>query len=79
MPAPTSMWAEVGLGAVLGRSLGDQLAGYGSATGAIGLAAQVVFAIFRFGGSAGPQTGKIPPLSRPAVLGDLDRQQIAGK
>jgi hypothetical protein len=40
------MSAEIGLGAVLGRSLGDQLAGYGSAAGVIGLAAQVVFATF---------------------------------
>ena len=40
------MWAEVGLGAVLGRSLGDQLAGYGSPTGRIGLAAPVIFAVF---------------------------------
>jgi hypothetical protein len=40
------MSAEVGLGVVLGRSLGDQLAGYGSAAGVIGLAAQVVFATF---------------------------------
>ena len=38
--------AEVGLGAVLGRSLVDQLAAYGSPAGAIGLAAQVVFASF---------------------------------
>jgi hypothetical protein len=40
------MSAEVGLGAVLGRSLMDQLAGYKSPPGAIGLAAQVIFAIF---------------------------------
>jgi hypothetical protein len=40
------MSAEVGLGAVLGRSLGDQLAAYGSLAGGIGLAAQVIFAIF---------------------------------
>jgi hypothetical protein len=40
------MSAEVGLGAVLGRSLADQLATYGSAAGAIGLAAQVIFAMF---------------------------------
>jgi hypothetical protein len=40
------MSAEVGLGAVLGRSLVDQLAAYGSAAGAIGLAAQVIFATF---------------------------------
>ena len=38
--------AEVGMGAMFGRSLGDQLAGYGSAAGVIGLAAQVVFATF---------------------------------
>ena len=40
------MSAEVGLGAVFGRSLGDQLASYGSLSGAIGLAAQVIFAMF---------------------------------
>jgi hypothetical protein len=40
------MLAEVGLGAVLGRSLADQLANYGSPAGAIGLAAQVIFATF---------------------------------
>ena len=40
------MSAEVGLGAVLGRSLVVQFAAYGSAAGAIGLAAQVVFATF---------------------------------
>ena len=33
-------------GVVLGRSLGDQLAGYGSLARRIGLAAQVIFAIF---------------------------------
>jgi hypothetical protein len=38
--------AEVGLGAALGRSLIEQLATYGSAAGAIGLAAQVMFATF---------------------------------
>jgi hypothetical protein len=38
--------AEVGLGAALGRSLVDQLASYGSHSGAIGLAAQVIFAMF---------------------------------
>ena len=38
--------AEVSLGAVLGRSIADQLATYGSLAGAIGLAAQVIFAIF---------------------------------
>jgi hypothetical protein len=40
------MLAEVGLGAVLGRSLADQLTNYGSPAGAIGLAAQVIFATF---------------------------------
>ena len=40
------MWAEVGLGAVFGRSIADQLATYGSLAGAIGLAAQVIFGIF---------------------------------
>jgi hypothetical protein len=40
------MLAEVGLGAVLARSIIDQLAMYQSASGAIGLAAQVIFAIF---------------------------------
>jgi hypothetical protein len=40
------MSAEVGLGAVLGRSLADQFAMYKSASGAIGLAAQVIFAMF---------------------------------
>ena len=40
------MWAEVGLGAVFGRSIADQLATYGSLAGAIGLAAQVIFAVF---------------------------------
>ena len=40
------MSAEIGLGAVLGRSLVDQLATYGSLAGAIGLAAQVIFAMF---------------------------------
>jgi hypothetical protein len=40
------MSAEVGLGAVFGRSMADQLAAYGSLTGAIGLSAQVIFAIF---------------------------------
>jgi hypothetical protein len=38
------MWAEVG-GAVLGRSLVDQLATYGSLAGTIGLGAQVIFAV----------------------------------
>jgi hypothetical protein len=40
------MSAEVGLGVVLGRSLVDQVAAYGSPAGAIGLAAQMIFAIF---------------------------------
>jgi hypothetical protein len=40
------MSAEVGLGAVLGRSLVDQLAAYGSPAGAIGLAAQMIFGAF---------------------------------
>ena len=40
------MSVEVGRGAMFGRSLVDQLATYGSAAGAIGLAAQVVFATF---------------------------------
>lgn len=41
------MSAEVGLGAgVFGRSLVDQVATYESPGGAIGLAAQVIFAIF---------------------------------
>jgi hypothetical protein len=37
---------EVALGAVFGRSLVDQLAAYGSLVGAIGLAAQMIFATF---------------------------------
>jgi hypothetical protein len=41
------MLAEIGLGAVVGRSLVDQLAAYGSLGGAIGLAAQVIVAMFR--------------------------------
>ena len=40
------MEAEIGLGAVLGQSLVDQLAAYGSAAGSIGLTAQVIFATF---------------------------------
>jgi hypothetical protein len=41
------MAAEFGLaGLVFGRSLDEQLAGYASAPGAIGLAAQIVFAAF---------------------------------
>jgi hypothetical protein len=49
------MSAEVGLGAVFGRSMADQLVVYGSLAGAIGLAAQVIFAlipviqVWRFG------------------------------
>jgi hypothetical protein len=38
--------ALTGLGAVLGRSLVDQLATYGSLAGAIGLTAQVILAMF---------------------------------
>jgi hypothetical protein len=51
------MSAEVGLGAVFGRSMAEQLAAYGSLAGAIGLGAQVIFAIFpvfRSGGLASP-------------------------
>jgi len=40
------MSAEIGLGAVLGRSLGDQLAAFKLSPGAIGLGAQVIFAMF---------------------------------
>ena len=40
------MSAEVGLGAVFGRSIAGQLATYGSLAEAIGLGAQVVFAFF---------------------------------
>ena len=40
------MSAEVGLGAVLGRSLVDQLAAYKSPPGAIGPGAQMIFAVF---------------------------------
>ena len=40
------MSAEIGLGAVFGRSLLDQLAAYGSPAGAIGLGAQMIFAMF---------------------------------
>jgi len=39
------MSAEVGLGAALGRSLVDQLTASGSPAGAIGLVAQVIFAM----------------------------------
>jgi hypothetical protein len=40
------MSAEVGLGALFGRSVVDQFASYGSISGAIGLAAQGIFALF---------------------------------
>jgi hypothetical protein len=40
------MPTEFALGAVLSRSLAHQLAAYGSPAGAIGLAAQVIFAMF---------------------------------
>jgi hypothetical protein len=40
------MSVEVGLGAVFGRSLMDQVAAYISPPGAIGLAAQMTFAMF---------------------------------
>jgi hypothetical protein len=40
------MSAEIGLGAVLGRSLGDQLASYGSLASGIGLSAQMIIALF---------------------------------
>jgi len=40
------MLAEFGLGAVLGRSLVDQVATYRSLAGAIRLAARVIFAMF---------------------------------
>jgi hypothetical protein len=59
------MSAEVGLGAVLGRSLADQLAAYGSAAGAIGLTAQVIFAMF-------PVIQVWPRFGKP-----LDRQNTA--
>jgi hypothetical protein len=39
------MSAEVALGTVLGRSLVDQVAAYKSTPGAIGLSAQMVFAV----------------------------------
>jgi hypothetical protein len=42
------MSADVGLGAVFGRSLVDQLAAFKSSPGAIGLGAQVIFAMFPF-------------------------------
>ena len=40
------MSAVFARGAVLGRSLLDQVTSYGSSAGAIGLAAQMTFAIF---------------------------------
>jgi hypothetical protein len=40
------MSLEVALGAVFGRSLADQLAIYETLAGAIGLAAQAIFATF---------------------------------
>ena len=40
------MLAEAGLGAVFGRSLWDQVAIYQSPSGVLGLAAQVIFAMF---------------------------------
>jgi hypothetical protein len=40
------MSVEVGMGAVFGRSLVDQLDSYGYSAGAISLAAQVIFAMF---------------------------------
>jgi hypothetical protein len=40
------MSTEVGMGAVFGRSLVDQLAAYGSLAGAVGLLAQVIFGLF---------------------------------
>ncbi len=40
------MSADVGLGAVFGRSLVDQLAAFKLSPGAIGLGAQVIFAMF---------------------------------
>jgi hypothetical protein len=40
------MSVEFGLGIVLGRSLVDQVAAYGSPAGAIGLGAQMIFAMF---------------------------------
>jgi hypothetical protein len=42
------MAAEVGLGAAFGRLLADQLAAYKSPPGAIGLTAQLIFAVFPF-------------------------------
>jgi hypothetical protein len=59
------MSAEVGLGAVLGRPLADQLAAYKSPSGAIGLTAQVIFAMF-------PVIRVWPRFGKP-----LDRQNTA--
>jgi hypothetical protein len=59
------MSAEVGLGPVLGRSLADQLAAYKSPSGAIGLTAQVIFAMF-------PVIQVWPRFGKP-----LDRQNTA--
>jgi hypothetical protein len=59
------MSAEVGLGAVLGRSLADQLAAYKSPSGAIGLTAQAIFAMF-------PVIQVWPRFGKP-----LDRQNTA--
>ena len=59
------MSAEVGLGAVFGRSLADQLAAYKSPSGAIGLTAQVIFAMF-------PVIQVWPRFGKP-----LDRQNTA--
>jgi hypothetical protein len=68
------MSAEVGLGAALGRSVVDQLSIYRSLAGTIGLAAQVIFATFPIWRRCGQlYTGKIPPLSRPAIFGQSDR------
>ena len=66
------MSAEIGLGAVLGRSLVDQLATYGSLAGAIGLAAQVIFAMFPVfqGGGGRPRSDTA---FRTAALSNTDR------
>lgn len=40
------MLAEFGLGLMIGRLPAEQIAAYGSLSGALGLAAQVVFALF---------------------------------
>ena len=57
------MSAELGLAAVFGRSVVDQLAAYGSPAGAIGLAAQVIFCHIP-GGSG---LAMVEPPRRPAV------------